>query len=99
MGVNCVKPSSSLRMKPVHVLRSLNKLASLNARLLLFLEKLRRARLFLMELAALSANFKETLLMPKRQLESSIHTMQAEVDGMLLAAKNAEEKSKKAMVD
>merc|ERR1719500_873 len=35
----------------------------------------------------------------KRQLESSIHTMQAEVDGMLIAAKNAEEKSKKAMVD
>ena len=35
----------------------------------------------------------------KRKLESSIHTMQAEVDGMLLAAKNAEEKSKKAMVD
>merc|ERR1719427_393223 len=35
----------------------------------------------------------------KRQLESSIHTMQAEVDGMLIAAKNAKEKSKKAMVD
>merc|ERR1711983_421589 len=35
----------------------------------------------------------------KRQLESSIHPMQAEVDGMLIAAKNAEEKSKKAMVD
>merc|ERR1712241_263821 len=35
----------------------------------------------------------------KRQLESSIHTMQAEVDAMLGAAKNAEEKSKKAMVD
>merc|ERR1712055_570492 len=35
----------------------------------------------------------------KRQLESSIHTLQAEVDGMLVAAKNAEEKSKKAMVD
>merc|ERR1712072_1407035 len=35
----------------------------------------------------------------KRQLESSIHTLQAEVDGMLIAAKNAEEKSKKAMVD
>merc|ERR1712087_589531 len=35
----------------------------------------------------------------KRQLESSIHTMQAEVDGMLVAAKNAEEKAKKAMVD
>merc|ERR1712228_991303 len=31
----------------------------------------------------------------KRQLESSIHTMQAEVDGMLVAAKNAEEKAKK----
>merc|ERR1712013_467896 len=27
----------------------------------------------------------------KRQLESSIHTMQAEVDGMLIAAKNADE--------
>merc|ERR1712112_354805 len=35
----------------------------------------------------------------KRQLESSIHTTQAEVDGMLVAAKNAEEKAKKAMVD
>merc|ERR1712203_448334 len=35
----------------------------------------------------------------KRQLESSIHTLQTEVDGMLVAAKNAEEKAKKAMVD
>merc|ERR1712176_848874 len=35
----------------------------------------------------------------KRQLESSIHTLQAEVDGMLVAAKNGEEKAKKAMVD
>merc|ERR1712098_812440 len=35
----------------------------------------------------------------KRQLESSIHPLQAEVDGMLVAAKNAEEKAKKAMVD
>merc|ERR1719175_325477 len=35
----------------------------------------------------------------KRQLESSIHTMQAEVDGMLIAAKNSEDKAKKAMVD
>merc|ERR1712004_197382 len=35
----------------------------------------------------------------KRQLESSIHTLQAEVDGMLVAAKNAEEKAKKALVD
>merc|ERR1711972_1099588 len=35
----------------------------------------------------------------KRGLEGSIHTIQAEVDAMLGAAKNAEEKSKKAMVD
>merc|ERR1712152_116027 len=35
----------------------------------------------------------------KRQLESSIHTLQAEVDGMLVAAKNGEDKAKKAMVD
>merc|ERR1719175_568626 len=35
----------------------------------------------------------------KRQLESSIHTLQAEVDGMLVSAKNVEEKAKKAMVD
>merc|ERR1711971_1145205 len=35
----------------------------------------------------------------RRQLESSIHTLQAEVDGMLVAAKNGEEKAKKAMVD
>ena len=35
----------------------------------------------------------------KRELESSIHTLKADVDGMLVAAKNAEEKSKKAMVD
>merc|ERR1711988_1635197 len=31
----------------------------------------------------------------KRQLESSIHTLQAEVDGMLVSAKNAEEKAKR----
>merc|ERR1719228_1504118 len=35
----------------------------------------------------------------KRGLEGAIHTIQAEVDAMLQAAKNAEEKSKKAMVD
>ena len=35
----------------------------------------------------------------KRNLEGSIHTIQAEIDGMLHAAKNAEEKSKKAMID
>merc|ERR1712127_109160 len=35
----------------------------------------------------------------KRGLEGAIHTVQAEVDAMLGAAKNAEEKSKKAMVD
>merc|ERR1719484_360574 len=35
----------------------------------------------------------------KRGLEGAIHTVQAEVDAVLQAAKNAEEKSKKAMVD
>merc|ERR1712211_218898 len=35
----------------------------------------------------------------KRGLESVIHTLQAEIDAMLQAAKNSEEKSKKAMVD
>merc|ERR1719419_247491 len=35
----------------------------------------------------------------KRGLGGAIHTVQAEVDAMLQAAKNAEEKSKKAMVD
>merc|ERR1712152_8679 len=35
----------------------------------------------------------------KRSLEGSIHTIQAEIDAMLQAAKNAEEKSKKAMID
>merc|ERR1712080_102499 len=35
----------------------------------------------------------------KRGLEGAIRTIQAEVDAMLGAAKNAEEKSKKAMVD
>merc|ERR1711872_856999 len=35
----------------------------------------------------------------KRGLEGQIHTLQAEIDAMLGAAKNSEEKSKKAMVD
>ncbi|QQP57409.1 Myosin heavy chain 1 [Caligus rogercresseyi] len=35
----------------------------------------------------------------KRNVESIIHTYQAEIDEMLSAAKNAEEKSKRAMVD
>merc|ERR1711915_292835 len=35
----------------------------------------------------------------KRGLEGQLHTMQAEIDAMLQAAKDAEEKSKKAMVD
>merc|ERR1712127_1030540 len=35
----------------------------------------------------------------KRGLEGAIHTVQADLDAMLGAAKNAEEKSKKAMVD
>merc|ERR1712158_227994 len=41
----------------------------------------------------------EGLKSVKRGLEGAIHTIQAEVDAMLGAAKNAEEKSKKAMVD
>merc|ERR1712111_282226 len=35
----------------------------------------------------------------KRNLEGSIHTIQAEIDGMLVAAKNGEDKAKKAMID
>merc|ERR1711922_42750 len=35
----------------------------------------------------------------KRSLEGQLHTLQAEIDAMLGSAKNAEEKSKKAMVD
>merc|ERR1719458_1664824 len=35
----------------------------------------------------------------KRGLEAAIHTVSAEIDATLMAAKNAEEKSKKAMMD
>lgn len=35
----------------------------------------------------------------KRAMESGVHTMHAEIDDMLLQAKNSEEKAKKAMVD
>merc|ERR1719410_3156860 len=35
----------------------------------------------------------------KRRLEGNVHTMQAEIDDMLHAAKASEEKAKKAMVD
>merc|ERR1711974_583233 len=35
----------------------------------------------------------------KRNVESMIHTLQAEIDDMLRQAKNSEEKSKRAMVD
>merc|ERR1711974_576827 len=35
----------------------------------------------------------------KRNVESMIHTLQAEIDDMLGQAKNSEEKSKRAMVD
>merc|ERR1711983_673355 len=35
----------------------------------------------------------------KRTPEGSIHTIQAEIDGMLVAAKNGEDKAKKAMID
>merc|ERR1719305_2143502 len=55
--------------------------------------------------AALSGELEESKALmdsdmtAKRGLEGAIHTIQAEVDAMLGAAKNAEEKSKKAMVD
>jgi len=35
----------------------------------------------------------------KRQLESAVHTLHAEIDSFLQSAKNSEEKAKKAMVD
>ena len=35
----------------------------------------------------------------KRQLETMVHTLHAEIDSFLQSAKNAEEKAKKAMVD
>merc|ERR1711981_235678 len=35
----------------------------------------------------------------KRHIESSVHTMHAEIDDMLHQAKNSEEKAKKAMID
>merc|ERR1712242_84046 len=44
-----------------------------------------------------SINSRDTAV--KRNLEGAIHTIQAEIDGMLLAAKNGEEKAKKAMID
>jgi len=47
--------------------------------------------------AMTSINSKE--LADKRSHEGKIHQMQAEIDAMLHAAKNAEEKSKRAMVD
>jgi myosin heavy chain 6/7 len=45
----------------------------------------------------LTINNKE--LAAKRVLEGSLHTMQAEIDGMLHSAKNSEEKAKRAMID
>ena len=35
----------------------------------------------------------------KRQLESAVHTLHAEIDSLLQSVKNSEEKAKKAMVD
>merc|ERR1711937_579051 len=97
------KPSRPMRMRPASVLRLLRLLALLTARLLPSLERLRRARPFLTHLRDRSASLIWKLLMPemlaKRALEGHIHTVQAEIDAMLGAAKNAEEKSKKAMVD
>merc|ERR1712012_1183234 len=44
-----------------------------------------------------SINSRDTAV--KRNLEGAIHTIQAEIDGMLLAAKNGEDKAKKALID
>merc|ERR1712106_1010765 len=59
--VSSAKPFNCLKMKPVPGLRLVSKLEFLSARLLLFLEKLRRAKPFWMELIVLSANYKGTL--------------------------------------
>merc|ERR1711972_1288713 len=40
-----------------------------------------------------------TLGNEKRRLENDIHQMQADLDNMLAACKNSEEKAKRAMVD
>ena len=44
-------------------------------------------------------NFNPKASSDKRSLESSVHTIHAEMDEMLQQAKNSEEKAKKAMVD
>merc|ERR1719187_559549 len=64
---SCVKQSNCMRMKPVHVHRSQNKLESLSARLLLYQERLRRAKPFWMVQSVLSVNSREILLMPDLQ--------------------------------
>merc|ERR1719320_1782888 len=90
---NSEKLSSYLKMRPVQKPRLLSRLEYLSAKLHPFLEKLKRAKLFWMVLTVLNANSRETLLMhgavnnmqtingrdmtAKRQLESSIHTLQA----------------------
>merc|ERR1712168_171307 len=60
---NLEKLSSYLKMRPVQKPRLLSKLEYLSAKLHLFLEKLKKAKPFWMELTALNANSKETLLM------------------------------------
>merc|ERR1711892_1132638 len=65
--VSCAKPSNCLKMKPVLEPRLVSKSEFLSARLLLFLEKLRRAKPFWMELIVLSANCKEILLIHVQQ--------------------------------
>merc|ERR1711892_1503016 len=57
--------------------------------------ELSEARSAVNEMSALNA--KATT--EKRAAESEIHTLHAEIDDMLLQAKNAEEKAKKAMID
>merc|ERR1711915_853849 len=109
-----VRLFNSLRMKLELKPKLLNKLASQSGRQQLFLVKESKAlldgsnrsqRQLQADIsdARAAVNNMQTIngrdMTSKRQLESSIHTMQAEVDGMLVSAKNAEEKAKKAMVD
>ena len=57
--------------------------------------ELHDARVSVNELATVNGR----LANDKRQLESAVHTIHAEIDSLLQSAKNSEEKAKKAMVD
>merc|ERR1719320_1427594 len=63
--VSSMKQSNHMKMKLVPVHRLLSRLESQSVRLLLFLEKLRKAKPFLMVLIVPSVKSKEILLMPE----------------------------------